>query len=92
MDFFHLLKFKRNRRAEHEYMNKHMMVMYNSQTKMQDPLKDKALYAPNVITGHNRTRCTFATCISAAICGDTKRHPNENKYLKDQKGGLKKLK
>ena len=51
MDFFsNLLKFKRNRRAEHEYMNKHMMVMHNSQTKMQDPLKDKALYAPNVIT------------------------------------------
>ena len=43
-------------------------------------------------SGHNRTRCTFATCISATICGDIKRHPDENKYLKDQREGLKKLK
>lgn len=42
--------------------------------------------------GHNRTRCTFATCISATICGDIKRHPEENKYLKDQKDELKALK
>ena len=38
-------------------------------------------------SGHNRTRCTFATCISATICGDLKRHPDENKYLKDKYGG-----
>ena len=43
-------------------------------------------------SGHNRTRCTFATCISATICGHIKRHPDENKYLKDQSEGLKKLK
>ena len=43
-------------------------------------------------SGHNRIRCTFLTCISATICGDIKRHPDENKYLKDQRDGLKKLK
>jgi hypothetical protein len=40
-------------------------------------------------SGHNRTRCTFATCISATICGDIKRHPDENKYLKDKRDELK---
>ena len=43
-------------------------------------------------SGHNRRRCTFATFISATICGDIKRHPDENKYLKDQREGVKKLK
>ena len=38
-------------------------------------------------SGHNRTWCTFVTCISATICGDIKHYPNENKYLKDQKEG-----
>lgn len=43
-------------------------------------------------SGHNRTRCDFATCISATICGDIKRHPDENKYLKDQRADLKRSK
>ena len=43
-------------------------------------------------SGHNRTRCTFATCISARIRGDIKRHPDENKYMKDQREMLKKFK
>ena len=43
-------------------------------------------------SGHNRTRCTFLTCISATICSDIKRHPDENKYLKDQRDDLKRSK
>ena len=43
-------------------------------------------------SGHNRTRCTFLTCISATICGDIKRHPDENNYLKGQRNYLKRSK
>ena len=40
-------------------------------------------------SGYNRTRCTLVTCVSATVCADMIRHPDENKYLKDQREELK---
>ena len=41
------------------------------------------------VSGHNKANCTFPRCVSAAICGDIKRHPDESKYIKDKKHELK---
>ena len=41
---------------------------------------------------HNRTQCIFVTCVSATVCGDIKRHPDKNNYLKDKREELKKEK
>ena len=49
-------------------------------------------------SGHNKTMCKFAPCVSASICKDIKRHPDEDKYhktvvsdLKAAKNKLKKI-
>ena len=42
--------------------------------------------------GHNKTNCLFTPCESASYCHDIKRHPDENKFLKEQKEELKTLK
>ena len=48
--------------------------------------------------GHNKAMCSFAHCVSASICKDIKRHPDEEKHykaiqsdLKTAKSKLKKL-
>ena len=41
------------------------------------------------ISGHNKSNCTFPHCVSAAICNDIKRHPDESKYIKERKDQLK---
>jgi hypothetical protein len=42
--------------------------------------------------GHNKTNCLFTPCESASYCHDIKRHPDEKKFLKEQKEELKTLK
>ena len=37
------------------------------------------------VSGHNKSNCTFPHCVSAAICNDIKRHPDESKYIKERK-------
>ena len=41
------------------------------------------------VSGHNKGNCTFPHCVSAAICGEIKRHPDESKYIKVKKDELK---
>ena len=41
------------------------------------------------VSGHNKSNCTFPHCVSAAICNDIKRHPDESKYIKEKKDQLK---
>ena len=41
------------------------------------------------VSGHNKGNCTFPHCVSAAICGEIKRHPDESEYIKDKKDELK---
>lgn len=41
------------------------------------------------ISGHNKASCTFPHCVFAAVCGDIKRHPDKNKYIKDKRDELK---
>ena len=42
--------------------------------------------------GHNKAHCLFTTCVSATLCNDIKRHPEEMKYLKGQREELKTFK
>jgi hypothetical protein len=39
--------------------------------------------------GHNRANCLFELCVSATLCNDIKRHPEEMKYLKGKRDELK---
>ena len=39
--------------------------------------------------GHNRANCLFEPCVSATLCRDIKRHPEEMKYLKEKRDELK---
>ena len=39
--------------------------------------------------GHNRANCLFEPCMSATLCNDIKRHPEEMKYLKGKRDELK---
>ena len=41
------------------------------------------------MSDHNKSNCTFPHCVSAAICNDIKRHPDESKYIKEKKDQLK---
>ena len=43
-------------------------------------------------SGHNKTNCLFTPCESASYCHDIKRHPDENKLLKELREELKTLK
>ena len=42
--------------------------------------------------GHNKTNCTFVPCVSASLCHDIKRHPDESKFLKVKREELKSTK
>ena len=39
--------------------------------------------------GHNKAMCSFAPCVSASICKDIKRHPEEEKHYKGVQSDLK---
>ena len=41
--------------------------------------------------GHTRTNCKNKVCMSARICGDLKRHPEDKKEIKDLQSDLKHL-
>lgn len=39
--------------------------------------------------GHNKSHCVFVPCVSATLCNEIKRHPDEMKYLKEKRDELK---